>query len=212
MVRCQRLGGVKALTPSRGGGSPSGHPRKKQFMELLYGKHLRNRLADDMKDGGPLDIFVYNMELAFFEELFGQYANRNKVSILCDYRMKSLIGMFLYCHDQVIAKHWHKNGMLHMKVMVFPAKNVVYLGSHNFTWFAWHAAQNLTLRVESVPLTTKVKERFDYLWCKAVGVAPLAWELHSNRPNERREQDPSGVSFGGDPEPDSLTSYRVSET
>lgn len=181
-------------------------------MELLYGRALRQALEDDLRGEGPLDLFVYNMELEFFEGLFGQYANRNQVSILCDYRMKQLAGMFLFSHDKTIVKHWPKNGMLHMKVMIFPEKNVVYLGSHNFTWFAWVAAQNMTLRVENVPLARKVKDRFDYLWCKAAGVYPVEPPLHGNRSNQRRQQDAPCVPFSCDPEGDGLTSYRVTES
>lgn len=181
-------------------------------MELLYGKELRRALEEDLKIGGPLDLFIYNMELDFLEELFGQYANRNRVSILCDYRMRLLVGMFLHSHDVTLAKHWPKNGMLHMKVMIFPERNLVYLGSHNFTRFAWQAAQNMTLRVENVPIARKVKDRFDYLWCKAVIANPVEPSLNSNGLKKRWQQDAPGVPFGGDAEGDGHTSYGITET
>ncbi len=181
-------------------------------MELLYGSKLREALEVDLKDEGPLDLFVYNMELDFFESLFGQYARRNPVSILCDYRMRLMAGMFLFSHPTALAKHWPKNGMLHMKVMLFPAKNVVYLGSHNFTWFAWTVAQNMTLRVENVPLARKIKDRFDYLWCKAAAVYPVEPALNCNRLQQRREQDAPCVPLGSNPEGDGQSSYGVTET
>lgn len=181
-------------------------------MELLYGRELRRALEDDLKIGGALDVFAYNVELDFFEELFGQHANRSRVSILCDYRMRLLIGMFLYSHDKALAKHWPKNGMLHMKVMNFPERNLVYLGSHNFTRYAWQAAQNMTVRVENAPLSRKIKDRFDYLWCKAVIVHPVEPPLNGNGLQKRWQQDAPGVPFSGDPECDGLTSYGITET
>ena len=181
-------------------------------MELLYGSALRKALDEDLKQGGALDIFAYNVELDFFEELFGQHANRCRVSILCDYRMRLLIGMFLYSHDKTLAKHWPKNGMLHMKVMIFPERNLIYLGSHNFTRFAWQAAQNLTLRVENAPIARKVKDRFDYLWCKAVVVHPVEPPLNGNGLQNRWKQDAPGIPFSGDPECDRPPCDRIAET
>ena len=181
-------------------------------MELLYGSHMRERLEEDLKGEGPLDIFAYNVELEFFESLFGQYANKNRICILCDYRMKLIVGRFLHSHDLAIAKHWPKNGMLHTKVMVFPAKHVVYLGSHNFTWFAWQAAQNMTLRVESPKLAYQVKDRFDYLWCKSQIVHPVEPGLDGHGLSQGGQQDAPRVPLGSDPEGDTHTTYRVTET
>ncbi len=181
-------------------------------MELLYGSALKKAFEEDLKQGGPLDMFVYNMELDFFESLVGQYANRNRVSILCDWRMRLLVGMFLYSHDLTLAKHWPKNGMMHTKVMIFPERNIAYLGSHNFTWYAWTIAQNMTIRTENVPLARKIKDRFDYLWCKANVIGAVEPPLNSNSAKQSWKQDPSCVPFSGDTEGDGHSRYGITES
>ena len=181
-------------------------------VELLYGKNLRTFLNLDVKEIGPADVWVYNMELTFFEDLFCEFVENNDMRILCDYRARVMTAAFCLNHPRVSAKHWSKNGMLHSKCIIFPTRSVVYLGSHNFTWFAWNSGQNLTIRTTHKGLAGEVAAKFEKQWISGLPIIPDELLRNCDTLNNGRQQHTPAVPLCCDTEADSPATYRVSET
>lgn len=181
-------------------------------MELLYGRHMQAFLSLDVKETGPADVWVYNMQLEFFEELFSEFVKNNDMRILCDYRARVMTAAFCLNRPRVTAKHWSKNGMLHSKCILFPTRSVVYLGSHNFTRFGYHSGQNLTIRTTHKGLAGEVGLKFNKQWISGLPVVPEELLRNCDTLNNGRKQDAPAVPLSCDPEADCPTTYRVSET
>ncbi len=137
-------------------------------MEILTNPRYREMLEIDLIPPGPVLVWVYRADLFVFEPLFSAAADRGELRVLCDYGAKGLLEVFKIAHPLTQLRHWSSNAMLHTKAIAFPARDIVYLGSHNWTTYALRHAINLSIRVQNADVARRVEMNFELLWVKAV--------------------------------------------
>ena len=159
---------------------------------------MMKALIADLRHPDILFVWAYRVEQEFFENLFGEFMKDNEVRILCDYTTRHTVAAVVAKHPKAVARHWAKNAMLHSKVILFRQRGILYLGSHNFTRYAWVSAQNMTLRVENKEVCERVYEKFNGQWFASKIIVPDEILHHVNLGEQAGHDNSPVVSLGED--------------
>jgi phosphatidylserine/phosphatidylglycerophosphate/cardiolipin synthase-like enzyme len=130
-------------------------------VQMLTDKLTEPHLRDDLAQKGDVYAWTYLINAKFFERVFGTHLCSDELNMIVDHRQRKLCKQLQTTHPNLHAWSWSYNRTMHDKTFIFPALNIVYIGTYNLTQGSFWTSRNRCVRIDSKPLTADLLKKWE---------------------------------------------------
>lgn len=141
--------------------------RVMSILQLCSNPLAYPRLTADLEETDELLALVYQMQSEFTEKLLAHLRSPSRITLLASHGQTFNLHQLTASMPHISAHTWARNRMMHSKLICLPKIHVVWIGSHNWTEYAWTSGTNHSIRIQSERFCADVKADIETLIARA---------------------------------------------